>query len=120
MPNPDSVQVGRLRAIAHAAAALERDGLRVVDAAYPTADGALDLIAYRPGRHGRRLVVFCQVAANHAPVLPARAAWRRMARQWIDAQPAYQPPLRTRHDAITAELHRDGGLARLQHIRDAG
>ena len=105
----------RLRAIAHAAVALERDGLRVIDAGYQTAEGTLDLVAYQRGP--RTLLVVCQVTIGSAAP-PDAARWRRMARQWIDDQHAHQPPVRVRFDAITVDLHRLGGLQRLHHRRD--
>jgi Holliday junction resolvase-like predicted endonuclease len=105
--------LARVRAGAHAALTLERDGLPVLDAAFATPWGSIDLIAAWRGT-----IVFCQVGLDGPPDLPELPTLRRIAGAWLDAHP--QAVSVIRFDTITLGLDASGGLRWLVHRKDAG
>jgi Holliday junction resolvase-like predicted endonuclease len=105
--------LARVRAGAHAAVRLEREGLAVVDAAYATRWGTVDLVAATNGT-----VVFCQVGVQAPPTLPDAQTLHSMATIWLADHAASASQIR--FDAITVGLDARGGLRWLDHAEDVG
>jgi putative endonuclease len=103
-------------------------GYRVLERNFRTRYGELDLVAV-----SSRALVFCEVktrteGSRRGPSTPLEAIGREkrrrlrlMATQWLASRPDGDRPTPAllRFDAIGITLTAAGGLARLEHVKDA-